>query len=132
VLMQLRDMEFVQLIFCCRKTNKMFCNDYMMLLIVLAPIILLYPTTGMFLSALDREKPELYRRIATMDALHGTTLGPVRFGLLYIVPLNYERWELSSKTRWLGRILFAAYLFEFLLVGLFLLCLLDIGGLARQ
>jgi len=48
------------------------------------------------MAALFKDDPDAYRRVANPVDLVANTLGPLRFGLLYMIPKSYENWSLGS------------------------------------
>ena len=69
-------------------------------------LLLLFAVTGVFLGLLEVEKPEIYRIIADKAQRHNKITDPIRIGLVYIITLEFERWELAGKCRWVARLLF--------------------------
>jgi hypothetical protein len=89
------------------------------LILLLALILVLYAATGLFLNLLSKENPAIFKEVATKENLHGSSLGATKFGLLYIITLEYDAWNLSKKGRWAGRallILNLLYLLSILLL----------------
>jgi hypothetical protein len=58
-----------------------------------------YWLTGRFMTALHRDDPSTYDLVADPVDVVASTLGPLRFGLLYMVPKTYEYWELGAEGR---------------------------------
>lgn len=79
-------------------------------LILIGALALLYVVTGLFLSQLGKERPAIYKEVAKVSHLYGSVFGILKFGLLYIIPLDYEKWRLSKKGRWTARTLFLLHL----------------------
>ena len=72
-----------------------------------ALIVAAFIVTAMFLGLVREECPSKYKEIRGPNELFASALGPFHLGLTYILPLDYESWDLSRKAIWLGRGLFA-------------------------
>jgi hypothetical protein len=55
------------------------------------------------MKVLHRDDPSTYESVANPVDLVANMLGPLRFGLLYIIPRTYELWVLSLEGKRLAR-----------------------------
>lgn len=83
-------------------------------LILVFSTVAQYLVTGQFMKILHRDDPSAYDEVANPVDLVANILGPLRFGLLYIIPRAYESWSLSPEgvrcAYWLRAVTFISLL----------------------
>ena len=89
-----------------------------------ATVVAAYILTAMFLGLVRDEHPDKFKELTGPNELFSSVSGPFYLGLNYILPLDYESWGLSTKTIWIGRVLFLVNVFSLLLVLWLLISLL--------
>jgi len=80
----------------------------------------------MFIGIVRNERPDKYEEFAGPGDMISAVAGPLYISLTYILPLDYESWDLSSRATWLGRLLFVLTVASLIMVGLFLVSLITI------
>ncbi|MEM8815095.1 MAG: hypothetical protein AAGE85_04670 [Pseudomonadota bacterium] len=81
-------------------------NAYFFGLAAVAYFFTLYLLSGVFLDQLQKVAPQIFEEISQPENLFGNALGPMKLGLVYIIPMDYEKWGLNSRVLWIGRALF--------------------------